>query len=225
MEELFKLPMEDQIVDAINLLEKLLQAYSYDKENLDRDLVLIEFLLRSIDLAQGCFHAYEKDLVHTLGILSRAIFEMMVLSVWVQSDSTRAIKFKGLFFHGTLRWLKGYINHEPLLNQFKDETNRYDPERRVPLAEIAREAGIYKVYVAYYGELSIFAHGYELPFTSTPPEEFPSLDRQSWTDELATKHINYATIFFNVIKRVVSDWLLERKSTDPELIETIIEVI
>ena len=225
MEELFKLPMEDQINDAIKLLEKLLQAYSYDEENFDRDLVLIEFLLRSIDIAQGCFHAYENDLVHTLGILSRAIFEMMVLSIWVQSDSTRARKFKGFFFHGTLRWMKGYIDLEPQLNQIKDEMNGYDPERRMPLAEIAREADIYKVYAAYYGELSVFSHGYQLPITSTPPKEFPSLDRQSWGDELATKHINYATLFFIGIKLVVSDWLLERKFTDPELFEKMVDFI
>ncbi|MBZ0298746.1 MAG: DUF5677 domain-containing protein [Anaerolineae bacterium] len=203
----------DLLAAAVRTTEKNFNDFNNRHFNGLKEEIVIHCIKRSGDLGNGCLIAAKTKLPQSLYILTRGLFETLIHINWVIVSDENAKTFADLTLNEVKRTGRNSMNRgfahitnrETGEDVTKEAIDLYfsDLSRRPTLENMAKAAGLERLYVVFYGFLSIQSHGYTFSL---------SLPFETVDDELMLA-VASAKSLVQAINLVAETWIVRRKKT------------
>lgn len=219
--------MESVKDKSLEAIEHLREEVRISRRNIDdfgkrhfngmRESAVIHCLKRAADIADGFILVAEATLVESANILERSLFEALVVTRWVTLSDVNAQTFS----EGALNELKRILRKNLQSGNAKifsrkgqgDKTAEFlhsevmnGIPKRIRIEEIAKEAGLERIYTMYFGFQSLLVHGTSLGIKFD--EGYVNGEEKSlYIAVMAAGGFMYA------INQTTRDWIVKREQT------------
>jgi hypothetical protein len=221
-EEEFKIEV-DGVSFELKKARKNLPDFSRRHFNRIRENALIFCLKRAADLAEACLILKDHKLADPIGVLTRAIFDCLLWTLWTVKSDDHAQLFSNYAKEQSLRNIKknlrtGYgkvferATGKDVSKDFLESQMMKGVSGVLKVEDIAKEVGLQKIHTQMYGALSMEGHGSIYNF----------MDNEAPEDRIFM-FLAATNSFFEVINLVVENWIIHRKQTPVDEILQIVD--
>ncbi|MCJ7667543.1 MAG: DUF5677 domain-containing protein [Anaerolineae bacterium] len=189
-----------------------------------RENALVFCLKRAADTAKGCEILAGARLSVPLYILTRSLFESLIWVYWIAMSDDNAQAFVNATANELNRLARKNLatGHAKVVDRItqEDKTQKLlesswakDISPRRKIENMAKEAGLGRIYTQLYGFLSMQAHGSTFGFESETSVEEDLL--------VVTASAN---VLMECINLVVKKWIVQRKRSSKKEIYTVLGI-
>jgi hypothetical protein len=187
-----------------------------------RENALVFCLQRAADIAKGCDLMGEARLLAPLYTLTRGLLESLIWVCWIAKSSENAQVFVDAPVNELKRIarknlatgfakVKDKITGEDKTEELLESDWPKGIPRRLRIEDLAKSAGLERIYTQLYGPLSMQAHGSVFEFELSSPEE----------ELLGVMAL--ANVLMECINTVVQNWIVNRRQIPATEIHAILK--
>jgi len=213
----------DGLKYEIQVAKGRLPDYAKRHFNAQREKTLIYCLRRAVELSEGCVLCAQTKLLAPQYLLTRGLLESLIWVCWIAKSNENA---QAYYYDITKNELKrlarinletGYgrvINtttNEDVTQELLHSDWKKDIHTRLRIVDVAKDAGLDKLYREMYGFMSIPAHGNMLETNSSLEDDMGAI-------------LAVANVLMESINLVLKNWIDNRKQTPIKDIYSILQI-
>lgn len=178
-----------------------------------KENALVDCLDRATDLTEGCLKSAGAGLSASSNTLARGLLDCLFLVRWILSSDENARRFELQNRNELIREMKKSLSSSPGPDETRSPQKRVvqiilpsirfqNSPKKMGVKKIAKDGGLEKVYIRYYGFLLAESRGNLF--------DMPSAADKKWTI-LASLAISRAAMA--CVNSIISGWIISRKKT------------
>lgn len=200
----------------ISIAKRSAEDFSKRHFNGVRENAIIFCLERASDIAEGCLIVANAKLPASLGSLNRALLEILFWACWVVQSDENAQAYQGLAVNELKRLMRKNLGtgharvvhketQEDKLLEFLKSPEMANVPKRLRIEDVARLAGLERIYTQIYGLMSMDAHGNTFGMSS-----FLATD----VDQKMFMLIASANALLACVNLIAKNWIVNLRQTD-----------